>query len=108
MTHMTKMFLYCKDHDAITNQVLDNPFLNIYVPYKRSLGTNCQQDVTVLETCLDSASLGEAVAEFGKKRMPDVEALIKIVRVAAPFQPLGRSKTEGQTKSANVRQRSSC
>jgi len=44
------------------------------------------EDVTVLETCLDSASLGEAVAEFGKKRMPDVEALIKIVRVAAPFQ----------------------
>jgi len=54
------------------------------------LGTNCSQDVTVLETCLDSASLGEAVAEFGKKRMPDVEALIKIVRVAAPFQPLGQ------------------
>ncbi len=106
---MTKMLLYCKDHDAITNQVLDNPFLNIYVPYKRSLGPPiADQDVTVLETCLDSASLGEAVAEFGKKRMPDVEALIKIVRVAAPFQPLGRSKTEGQTKSANVRQRSSC
>ncbi|CAL1152531.1 unnamed protein product [Cladocopium goreaui] len=45
------------------------------------------EDVTVLESCLDStATSTEAVEEFQKRRLPDVEALIRIVRVAAPFQ----------------------
>jgi hypothetical protein len=38
----------------------------------------------------------EAVEEFQKRRLPDVEALIRIVRVAAPFQCLGRSLENGR------------
>eukprot|EP00913_Durusdinium_trenchii_P028256 g26486.t2 len=48
------------------------------------------EDVTVLEACFASTdrdgNASDAVREFETRRMPDVEALIKIVRVAAPFQ----------------------
>ena len=45
------------------------------------------EDVTVLAACLNSTeALNDAATQFEKHRMPDVKALIKIVRVAAPFQ----------------------
>ena len=45
------------------------------------------QDVTVLASCLERCDgAAAAVEDFQERRMADVEALIRIVRVAAPFQ----------------------
>ena len=47
------------------------------------------EDVTVLASCLGGAT--EAAKAYEQRRMGDAEALVRIVRVAAPFQPLSRA-----------------